>query len=64
MNYHPSRFTKFAFLDIAYNPPSGPFSIDAINEATEKGLGYPIFGYWHFFNDEDAGKIMDDHVSL
>lgn len=29
---------------------------------TTKALGYPIFGYWLFFNDADAGKVMDDHV--
>ena len=44
------------------HPPSGPFSLDAINAATEQLLGYPIFSYWHFFNEADAGKILDDHV--
>ena len=62
-NYHPQRFTKFAWLDIAYNPPTNDsFSAEAINEATEKELGYPIFGYWLFFRDDDAGRIIDEHV--
>ena len=62
-NYHPTRFTKFAWLDVAYKPPTGePFSAEAVNEATEKALGYPIFGYWLFFRDDDAGRMIDEHV--
>lgn len=40
----------------------GPFSVDEINKMTEQNLGYPVFGYWHFFNDGDAGKLMDENV--
>lgn len=62
-NYHPTRFTKFAWIDVAYQPPTDQkFSVEAINEMTTKALGYPIFAYWLFFNDADAGKLMDDHV--
>ena len=61
-NYHPSRFSKYAWLDVGYRPPAGPFDLDAINKMTEQNLGYPIFGYWHFFNDEDAEDMMNNHV--
>ena len=36
--------------------------IDAINKQTTDMLGYPVFGYWHFFNSEDAGEIMTEKV--
>ena len=62
-NYFPERFISFAFLDVAYQAPSRPFSVDAINEMTEKMLGYAIFGYWHFFNDPDAADMMSRDVS-
>ena len=62
-NYHSNRFTKLVWLDVAYKAPTGEiFSPEAINEATEKPLGYPIFGYWLFFRDDDAGRIIDEHV--
>jgi len=57
--YHPERFSKYAFLDVAYAPPRGRFSVDAVNEQSEKLLGYPVFGYWHFFNEPNAGELMD-----
>ena len=62
--YHPERFSKYAFLDVAYAPPMGHFSIDALNERTERLLGYPIFGYWHFFNEPDASELMDQKVPI
>jgi len=33
-----------------------------VNDATERMLGYPIFGYWHFFNSDDAASLMDRNV--
>lgn len=63
-NYYPARFSKLAFLDIAYAPPNADgFSVDSINERTTEMIGYPVFGYWHFFKDEDSGDLMTDKVS-
>jgi len=62
VNYYPERFSKLAFIDVGYRPPAGPFSVDGINNMTEQNMGYPIFGYWHFFNDTDSGRLMDQHV--
>ena len=62
-NYFPERFTKFAWLDVGYVAPSTEeFFVDAINEVSQQLLGYPIFRYWHFFNDADAGELMDKNV--
>lgn len=63
-NYFPERFLKFAFLDVAYQPPTGNFNVDAINDMSEKMLGYPIFGYWYFFNDAEAAGLMDRNVHI
>ena len=62
--YHPERFSKYAFLDVAYAPPRGHFSIDVVNEQSEKLLGYPVFGYWPFFNEPNAGELMDQKVPI
>ena len=51
-------------MDLGYLAPTDQdFSVDDINELTEKTLGWPVFGYWYFFNDEDAGPLMDRNVS-
>jgi hypothetical protein len=35
---------------------------DGLNAMMEKAFGYATFGYWYFFEREDAGKILDDNV--
>ena len=37
--------------------------MDAVNDISTKMIGYPIFCYWDFFNEPDAGKLMDEHVT-
>lgn len=61
-NYFPERFLKFVFLDVAYQAPTGHLNVDAINDTSEKMLGYPVFGYWYFFNAADAAELMDRNV--
>lgn len=55
--YHDDeRFVAFGFFAVSYQPPS-PADFDA--KELEK-----ILGYWFFFSeDEDAGKLMGEHVS-
>ena len=60
--YHPERFIKYAFVDVSYAAPRVPFSVDAVNDFSQKLVGYPIFGYWHFMNDPKAGEMMDAKV--
>ncbi|KAL8906814.1 MAG: hypothetical protein Q9207_001802 [Kuettlingeria erythrocarpa] len=60
-NYHPDRISAYAFLDVGYKPPLGRFDVDELNDETERTLGYPIFGYWHFFNSPDGADIMTDN---
>ena len=43
-------------------PPSPDFDIDALNEATEKALGRPMFGYWLFFNEDNCHEVLAAHV--
>ncbi len=55
---HPSLFTGIVFSSVGYVPP-GSFDVDQINTMTEQILGYPTFGYWKFFNEDDAGSVVD-----
>jgi pimeloyl-ACP methyl ester carboxylesterase len=43
-------------------PTDKPFDLAAVNEVTEKTLGYPQFAYWEFFTAPDAAKIVDGNL--
>lgn len=62
--YHPSRFLGFAFLDVGYIAPGENLDADAVNEETQKELGYPTLGYWLFFNSDEAAELMERNVCI
>jgi pimeloyl-ACP methyl ester carboxylesterase len=65
-NYHPERFSAYAFIDYGYIVPGHsltPAMIQHINSSVQANLGFSIFGYFLFFNEEDAPKLLDEHVS-
>jgi hypothetical protein len=37
---------------------------DKINALTQQLFGYSTFGYWKLFETEEAGKLLDSHVSF
>jgi soluble epoxide hydrolase/lipid-phosphate phosphatase len=63
-NYHPKRFESATFMSVAYLPPGEKMDVDAINAMTKKMQRWEVFGYWKFFEREDSGKVVNDHVSL
>jgi soluble epoxide hydrolase / lipid-phosphate phosphatase len=65
-NYHPERFSAYAFIDHGYSAPGNSLTAAAmqhINSSVQANLGFSIFGYFLFFNEEDAPKLLDEHVS-
>lgn len=67
LNYYPSTVTKSVFLDIGYTTPGHDLTAETIrfaNSMSEKYNGYPILGYFLFFDEEGAGKLMDEHVCI
>ncbi|KAL8750491.1 MAG: hypothetical protein Q9199_007035 [Rusavskia elegans] len=61
-NYHPERILAYIFLAVGYKPPYDHFDVDVINDLTQRRFGYPIFGYWHFFNSAEAADIMTEQI--
>lgn len=59
--YYPERFQKYAFVSVPYRPPGVMIDVHAINEATEKELGYPMLEYWLFCTEEGTDKLLADH---
>lgn len=70
--YYGDRFQKLVFVSVGFIAPKvgedgqvmNYETLLQLNAATEKMLGYPCFGYWHFLNEPDAGKIIGQHVRL
>ena len=65
--YYPARSMKYVFLDIGYvAPPLGltAAGIAALNAQTLATEGYEPSGYWSFFNETNAGRVLDMHVSF
>jgi len=57
-NYYADRFIAFSFLAVGYVPPSDKGFED--NLALGKKLaGYELFGYWPFFAENGAHKIIE-----
>ncbi|KAG5633643.1 hypothetical protein DXG03_006875 [Asterophora parasitica] len=60
-NYHPERFTAFAFLAVGYYAPSDVKFSDFL-ASTKQVFGYELFGYWYFYSEEDAHKTIEKNV--
>ena len=64
-NFHPSLFTKYVFVDIGYTPPGFGLSLQTVNYVNaqvKSAMGYEVFGYFLFFQESDAAKLLDQHV--
>ena len=60
----PKRFLTMSFLDIPYRSPGEPLNLDAVNKITKDKMGFERFGYWYFFNKEEAGNICRENVNM
>lgn len=61
-NYFPERFLAYGFLNVPYVTPNPDYDIDRLVALTKKVMGYETYGYWFFFSEEDAPKLMREHV--
>jgi soluble epoxide hydrolase/lipid-phosphate phosphatase len=66
VNWYPKLFTKLAFLDVGYNSPEFGLTEETckfVNAQVKEHLGYEVFGYFLFFQDEDAAELIENNVS-
>ena len=64
--YHPQYLSALAFLDIGYYGPGTDFNqtfVEAYNNMSQATFGYPILGYWYYFDQPDAHVLLDAHAS-
>lgn len=62
VNHHRNRLQAMAFLDVGYTAPIPDFDLYEVCAQIEGLVGYVNYGYWEFHNEDDAGKVIDDHV--
>ncbi|KAE9367564.1 putative epoxide hydrolase [Stipitochalara longipes BDJ] len=61
-NYYPERLLSCSFLASPYSAPGQSMNIDAVNVITKQKLGYEMYGYRKFFEQEDAAQVVKDHI--
>ncbi|THH28957.1 hypothetical protein EUX98_g5229 [Antrodiella citrinella] len=61
-NFFPDRFVGYAFLNVPWQAPNPDFNMEELNELTKALAGYEVYGYWYFFSEEGADKILEDHI--
>ena len=49
-------------MALSYMAPAPDFNIDAFVELTKQFGGEELFGYWPFFADENAPRLIESHV--
>ncbi|MCJ1245436.1 hypothetical protein MMC30_002640 [Trapelia coarctata] len=58
-NYHTERFLAIITISVSYLEPGIVYDLDAFNVGTAQAFGYPTFGYWKFFDSDDAAEVLD-----
>ncbi|KAL4266601.1 AB hydrolase superfamily protein [Pleurotus pulmonarius] len=55
------RFIAFAFIGGGYTGPRPEFDLEQALTLTKKIVGYELIGYWKFFSEEDAPKLIEEN---
>ncbi|KAJ8085086.1 hypothetical protein PM082_003870 [Marasmius tenuissimus] len=61
VQYFPERVSAFACLAAAYNPPNPQLDYEQIKAFVQEKFGYQSLGYWAFFNEDNAAKVIEDN---
>jgi pimeloyl-ACP methyl ester carboxylesterase len=63
-NLYSDRFLAVAFLAVGYTPPNTSITYPQVLARTKQLAGYELFGYWSFFSEDGADKIIHDHYDF
>ncbi|KAK7051594.1 hypothetical protein VNI00_004573 [Paramarasmius palmivorus] len=59
VQYHPDRVIAFGVLAVGYQDSFADFNWEASNAQTKEAFGYELFGYWEFFSEDGADKLIE-----
>ncbi|KAH7314146.1 Alpha/Beta hydrolase protein [Rhexocercosporidium sp. MPI-PUGE-AT-0058] len=65
VNYYPEMFSKLAFLDVGYVSPGHGLTeqmVTFVDKSIKENMGFEVFGYFLFFNEEGAAELLDKNV--
>ncbi|KAK7015867.1 hypothetical protein VNI00_019031 [Paramarasmius palmivorus] len=62
--YHPDRVIAFGVLAVGYQDSFADFNWEASNAQTKEAFGYELFGYWEFFSEDGADKLIEAKACL
>ncbi|KAL0574466.1 hypothetical protein V5O48_007480 [Marasmius crinis-equi] len=58
----PERVAAFGLLVASYQVPDPQFDYEKVLAFTKETMGYELIGYWGFFNEEDAARVIEDNI--
>ncbi|KIP08441.1 hypothetical protein PHLGIDRAFT_117193 [Phlebiopsis gigantea 11061_1 CR5-6] len=62
-NWYPERVSAYAFFALPYYPPvPKDYNFEADLASQRQKYGYELYGYWSFFNRDDANHVIQDHI--
>jgi hypothetical protein len=61
-NLYPERLIALAFLAVGYVAPAPEFNLPHALTMTKQAFGYELVGYWLFFAEDGADKLIETHV--
>jgi len=61
-NFFPERFLAYAYLNVPWLHPDPDYDFEKFLAQSKALIGYEAFGYWIFFSEDGADKIIEDHI--
>jgi len=61
---YPALAKSCMFLAVPFVPPGVKMDLDVMKDVTEKLVGFEVFGYRRLLVQEDAWRVLDEHVSF
>jgi pimeloyl-ACP methyl ester carboxylesterase len=62
VNYHADRILATVFVSLGCFQPDPNWSWEKCIENFHKTVGYDVYGYWEFFNSDDAADIIEKNL--
>ncbi|TCD69878.1 hypothetical protein EIP91_005955 [Steccherinum ochraceum] len=61
-NFQPEDFLGYAFFNVSYVTPNPQYDNEKFHAQWKKITGHDNYGYWYFFAEDDADKVIMDHL--
>ncbi|KAK1219432.1 hypothetical protein PQX77_017867 [Marasmius sp. AFHP31] len=61
VQFYPDRVSAFGLFAVGYQAPGPDFDYQKALAFTKEKIGYELFGYWAFFNEDDSAKLCEDN---